>query len=241
MTAPPPSWLQLEGVRLPLAPFTLEADLALHGRVTGVFGVSGAGKTSLLDLIAGLRRPARARITLGGRLLADTTAGVFVRPEHRHVGYVPQDGALFPHLDVRGNLLYGRRRSGDNPRFALETVVQALDIGGLLARRRVHELSSGERQRVALARALLSGPQLLLLDEPLAALDLGLKERILPYLFRVRDEFGVPMLLVTHAPAEVMTLCDDVVILDRGRVKARGEPGELFAAEPSLTYRLKAS
>lgn len=234
-------WLQLQGVRLALATFELEVDLLIHGRVTGIFGASGAGKTSLLDLIAGLRRPAGARILLGERVLVDTAARIFVRPEHRRVGYVPQDGALFPHLDVRGNLLYGQRASGGDPRFTLETVTEVLEIGSLLKRRRVAELSGGERQRVALARALLASPQLLLLDEPLAALDAGLKERILPYLFRVRDDFAVPMLLVTHAPAELMALCDSAVVLDQGKVVAQGSPAELFEAHPAVHYALRSA
>ncbi len=233
-------WLQLAGVRLALAQFTLELDLSIHGRVTGIFGASGAGKTSLLELIAGLRRPASARIQLGERLLVDTPSRVFVRPEQRRIGCVPQDGALFPHLDVRRNLLYGQRAGADS-RLTLEAVTEVLEIGGLLGRRSVAELSGGERQRVALARALLSSPELLLLDEPLAALDAGLKERILPYLFRVRDEFALPMLLVTHAPGEVITLCDAAVVLDRGKVIAQGTPGELFEARPSTEYTLRSS
>lgn len=237
MNAPP--WLRLEGVRLPLAPFTLALDLAVHGRVTGIFGASGAGKTSLLDLIAGLRRPVSARIVLGERVLADTRARTFVRPERRRIGYVPQDGALFPHLDVRRNLLYGRRTLAGDPRFTWEAVTEILEIGALLGRRRMGELSGGERQRVALGRALLSNPELLLLDEPLAALDAGLKERILPYLFRVRDEFAVPMLLVTHAPAETMALCDWAVALERGRVIAQGTPDALFEAVPATSYALR--
>lgn len=234
-------WLRLQNARLALAQFSLEVDLLIHGRVTGIFGASGAGKTSLLDLIAGLRRPVAARIQLGERVLVDTVAGIFVRPEQRRVGYVPQDGALFPHLDVRGNLLFGRRAVDADPRFTLETVTEVLEIGSLLKRRKVAELSGGERQRVALARALLASPRLLLLDEPLAALDAGLKERILPYLFRVRDDFAVPMLLVTHAPTEVMALCDSAVVLDRGKVVAHGTPAELFEARPAVHYALRSS
>lgn len=232
-------WLQLRGVRLALAQFKLEVDLLIHGKVTGVFGASGAGKTSLLDLIAGLRRPENARIQLGDRTLVDTATGVFVRPEHRRVGYLPQEGALFPHLDVRRNLLYGQRAAGGEPRLTLKAVTEVLEIGALLGRRNVAELSGGERQRVALGRALLASPELLLLDEPLAALDVGLKERILPYLFRVRDEFSLPMLLVTHAPAEVMALCDSAVLLDRGKVVAQGTPEELFEASPAVRYTLR--
>ena len=228
--------LRLESVRLPLAHFVLTVDAVVQGRVTGIFGPSGAGKTSLLDLIAGLRRPVSARITLGDRVLADTDRGIFVRPEHRQIGYVPQDGALFPHLDVRRNLLYGRRRGEEDPRFSLESVSEVLEIAPLLDRSRPADLSGGERQRVALARALLSHPRLLLLDEPISALDSGLKERILPYLFRVRDEFAVPMLLVTHAPSEVMALCDQAIFLEEGRVAGCGAPEDLFEPIQMTAY-----
>ena len=211
-----PPTLRLEGVRLPLAHFDLRLDVAIHGRVAAIFGPSGAGKTSLLDLVAGLRRTREGRVHLGGRLLNDGPGRLFVPPERRRIGYVPQDGALFPHLSVRANLLYGQRRNGPGAVFPLDAVLDVLEIAPLLGRPGVAGLSGGERQRVALARALLSGPELLLLDEPLASLDAGLKERILPYLARVRDEFGVPMLLVTHSPAEVMALCDEALILERG-------------------------
>ncbi len=236
--------LQLADVRLPLAAFFLEVNAALHGRVTALFGVSGSGKTTLLEIVAGLRRPARGRIALGERVLVDTAMGLWLPPERRRIGYVPQDGALFPHLSVRANVLYGqRRRGGGNGRqdFSLATVVETLDIGALLDRPSIGSLSGGERQRVALARALLAGPELLLLDEPLAGLDAALKARILPYLLRVRDEFAVPMLFVSHAPAEVMALCDEVLVLDRGRAVAQGAPGELFEPADTPTFVLKAS
>lgn len=229
---PQPSTIRFEGVRLPLTHFDLELDLAIHGRVAAVFGPSGAGKTSLLDVLAGLRRIKKGRVLAGGRLVNDGSTRLHVPPEERRVGYVPQEGALFPHLSVRENLLYGQRRSrakaGSIPGPTLESVVEILEIGPLLERRSVLALSGGERQRAALARALLSGPELLLLDEPLAGLDADLKERILPYLQRVRDEFRLPMLLVTHSAAEVMALCDEAVILERGRVLRQGPPGELF-------------
>ena len=227
-----PPTIRFEGVRLPLAHFDLELDLAIHGRVAAVFGPSGAGKTSLLDVLAGLRKVQAGRVFIGNRLLNDGSARLHVPPEERRVGYVPQEGALFPHLSVRENLLYGQRRGGDQavpvPGPTLENVVEVLEVRPLLERRSVLALSGGERQRVALARALLSGPELLLLDEPLAGLDAGLKERILPYLQRVRDEFRLPMLLVTHSAAEVMALGDEAVILERGRVLRQGPPGELF-------------
>ena len=232
--------LRLADVRLSLASFSLAVDATLHGRVTALFGASGAGKTTLLEIVAGLRRPQRARIELGERVLTDTEAGIWLPPERRRVGYVPQDGALFPHLSVRANVLYGNRRDTHGPHnFSLESVVETLEIGALLDRPNVGSLSGGERQRVALARALLASPELLLLDEPLAGLDAALKSRILPYLLRVRDEFAVPMLFVSHAPAEVLALCDDVLVLDRGRVIGQGAPRELFvpAAEPAYVLK----
>ncbi len=213
-------------VRLALDRFELEVDFVADQPVTGVFGASGAGKTSLLEVVAGLRRGARGRLAFGGEVWLDSTARRFVPPERRHIGYVPQDGLLFPHLNVRQNLLAGRKRaveSGQQPAEALETVAGLLELGQLLERS-VATLSGGERQRVALGRALCSGPRLLLLDEPLASLDLPLRRRLLPFLRRVRDQLTVPMLLVSHDPIEVQALCDDLIVLEKGRAIARGEP-----------------
>ena len=222
--------LVLRDVRLPLAHFDLQVDVEITRDVTALFGPSGAGKTTVLDLIAGLRRAASAWIELDGRVLTDRAAGREVPPRDRHIGYVPQDGALFPHLSVRGNLLFGRKReTGDGHAFSVEHVVGVLDLEPFLERG-IATLSGGERQRVALARALLSSPRLLLLDEPLAALDQDRKGRVLAYLRRVRDELRVPMLYVSHATDEVLALCDEALILERGRIVARGEPRALFAA-----------
>ena len=244
MTMPPtplPSTLRLHDVRLALGrAFTLEVSAELRGRVTALFGASGAGKTSLLEVVAGLRRPERGRVEVGSHRLADPATGLWVPPERRRVGYVPQDGALFPHLSVRANLLYGHRaRPGAQPALALGSVVETLGLGPLLDRPGIHGLSGGERQRVALGRALLAGPELLLLDEPLTGLDASLKTRVLTYLARVRDEFAVPMLVVTHAPAEVMALCDEVLVLERGRVVAQGAPTTLFEVAREPVYALK--
>jgi molybdate transport system ATP-binding protein len=218
----------LTGLRLPLSHFNLEVDVAMSGRVTAIFGASGAGKTTLLEIIAGLRRPAAGLVRVAGVTLTDLAAGTFVRPEHRAVGYVPQHRDLFPHLSVRENLLYGRRAGVSRPdALAFERVADVLEIASL-AGRRIATLSGGEQQRVALGRALLAAPRLLLLDEPLAGLDAPLRERLLPYLARMRDEFAIPMVYVTHAPDEVMALCDDVVVLAQGRVEARGTPAEIF-------------
>jgi molybdate transport system ATP-binding protein len=211
--------LRLQQVVLPLAHFALELDTLLTGQVTAVCGPSGAGKTSLLDLLAGLREPRSAFIQLGDCLLEDTAAGRHVPPRDRRIGYVPQDLALFPHLSVRRNLLYGHQpphATLHGELFSYAHVTDVLEIGAL-SERSVTHLSGGEKQRVALARALLSAPRLLLLDEPTANLDRALKERILPYFFRIRDEFSVPMLYVTHELQEIRSLCDDVLRLERGR------------------------
>ncbi len=205
-----------------LGEFTLEADFTSEGRVTGLFGASGAGKTSLINMIAGLTKPDRGTIALDGETLDDTAAGVHVPPYRRHIGYVFQDARLFPHLDVRANLDYGRRmnRLAEDP-AQRKRVVDLLDIGALL-NRRPGKLSGGERQRVAFGRALLSKPRLLLLDEPLGALDEDRKREILPYLARLRDEAGIPMVYVSHDAAELRQLATQIVMLKGGRITAFG-------------------
>ncbi len=233
--------VQLQGLKLPLATFTLEADATLSGRVTAVFGPSGSGKTSLLETIAGLRRPNAGRVIVGDVVLTDVSARRFVAPEQRAIGYVPQEGALFPHLSVRRNLLYGCKTPAAGAQgLTFEHVTEVLEITALLDRA-IGSLSGGEKQRVALGRALLASPRLLLLDEPLAGLDLPLRERLLPYLARVRDEFSIPMLYVTHSPDEVMALCDDVMLLAQGRIERRGAPKDLFVVATDATrYRRRA-
>lgn len=228
--------LRLRDVRLPLAGFPLEVEAEISAPVTALYGPSGAGKTSLLDLIAGLRRPASAYVELNGRVLEDRARRVVVPARARRIGYVPQDGALFPHLSVRRNLLYGYK--GERSVLAVPAVLEVLDLHPLVDRA-IGSLSGGEKQRVALARALLSSPELLLLDEPLAALDTALKERIQEYLRRVRDELGVPMLYVTHSADEVFALCDEVLLLERGRIAGRGRPDELFAVADRPAYTLR--
>jgi molybdate transport system ATP-binding protein len=205
-----------------LGEFSLQASFASEGRVTGLFGASGAGKTSLINMIAGLLRPDRGSIAIDDETLDDTAAGVHVPAHRRRIGYVFQDARLFPHLDVRQNLEYGRRmnRLADDP--AERTRITALlDIGNLLDRR-PGQLSGGERQRVALGRALLTQPRLLLLDEPLGSLDEERKVEILPYLVRLRDEANVPMVYVSHDAGEMRQLATQVVMLKRGRVIAFG-------------------
>jgi molybdate transport system ATP-binding protein len=205
-----------------LGEFTLTASFVSEGRVTGLFGASGAGKTSLINMIAGLLRPDRGVIAIDDETLDDTAARIHVPPHRRRIGYVFQDARLFPHLDVRHNLDYGRRmnRLTDDP-AARTRITEMLDIGHLLDRR-PGKLSGGERQRVALGRALLSKPRLLLLDEPLGSLDEGRRAEILPYLIRLRDEANVPMVYVSHDPAEMRQLATQIVLLRGGQVTALG-------------------
>ncbi len=213
--------------------FRLDAAFEAAGGVTALFGRSGSGKTTLVDIVAGLVRPERARVTLDGEILVDTATRRFVPPHRRRIGYVFQESRLFPHLDVRANLLFGRRLARGFDRIgsdgiSFDDVVGLLGIGQLLARRPAG-LSGGERQRVAIGRALLARPRLLLMDEPLAALDEARKAEILPFLERLRDLGGVPILYVSHALPEIVRLADRVVVLEAGRVVARGPVDELSA------------
>jgi molybdate transport system ATP-binding protein len=205
-----------------LGDFALAAKFETESGVTALFGPSGAGKTSLVNMIAGLIAPDRGRIMYRGKLLFDAAGKVNVPPHRRQFGYVFQDGRLFPHLTVRGNLEYGRRMHRlARDRAELERIVAMLDIGHLLGRR-PGKLSGGERQRVAIGRALLMRPQLLLLDEPLASLDAGRKAEIMPYLERLRDEAGVPMIYVTHQAEDARRLATTVVRVEAGRIAAIG-------------------
>jgi molybdate transport system ATP-binding protein len=201
-------------IELTQGAFELRARVDLDARVAALFGPSGAGKTTILDAIAGLRTPGRGSIAIDGRVLFASSGRIDVPPHRRQIGYVPQDVALFPHMNVRRNLLYGRH-PGVSP--DPDRVLGMLEIDKLVDRR-VTDLSGGERQRVALGRALMSGPSLLLLDEPLAAVDVPLRRRILPYLQRVRDDLNVPIVYVSHDRGEVEDLADVVVTLEAGRV-----------------------
>jgi len=223
--------------RIPLADFDLELDASFQARVTSLFGPSGAGKTTILDAIAGLRSIASGEIEINGKTLVSTNRAIHLSPQARAVGYVPQEGALFPHLSVKKNILFGAGRSLHAEKaqaFTIDHVIGVLEIKSLLERP-VTKLSGGEAQRVALARAILSHPQLLLLDEPLAALDIGLKERILPYLGRVRDEFSIPIIYVTHNMSEVLALADWVLMIRQGRLIAQGVPREILTSARAIS------
>jgi molybdate transport system ATP-binding protein len=223
--------------RIPLATFELDIDATFEASVTSIFGPSGSGKTTLLDAIAGLRRVSAGEIIVNGRTLFSSVRGINCPPRQRGIGYVPQEGALFPHLSVRKNILFGTRRGqqfGNTAAISMPHVFDVLEIGNLLDRS-ITQLSGGEAQRVALARAILSHPQLLLLDEPLAALDIGLKERILPYLARVREEFSIPIIYVTHNLTEVLALADWVLMIRQGRLAAQGVPQQVLRSSQAVT------
>jgi len=224
--------LLLKNISLPLTEFTLEVDVQVRSPITVIFGPSGSGKTSLLDLVAGLRPAKTAFIQLGHEVLTDTGNGIFVPTRRRGIGYVPQDLALFPHLSVRQNLLYGHWADGGK-HFTFDHIVKLLELESLV-HRGVTQLSGGEKRRVALARALLASPRLLLLDEPLANLDMPLKAKILPYLTRIRDEFSLPMLYVTHDRFETLSLAAEMIVLIKGKVAQTGSVHEVFSRPASL-------
>src|SRR6266436_9663124 len=211
-----------------LGVFALEVRFTSEGRLTAFFGQSGAGKTSLVNVIGGLIRPDRGRIAVDGTTLVDTAAGIFVPTHRRRIGYVFQEGRLFPHLTVRQNLMFGRWfRPPQERKVQLETVLDLLGIGHLL-QRRPGALSGGEKQRVAIGRALLASPRLLLMDEPLASLDARRKDEILPFIERLRDHGGVPIVYVRHAVAEVTRLATTIVLISDGRVRAAGSVREVM-------------
>jgi molybdate transport system ATP-binding protein len=224
-----------------LGDFTLDAAFTSNNKVTALFGRSGAGKTTLVNLIAGLLKPDSGRIAVDGTPLVDTDARIFVPVHKRRVGYVFQEGRLFPHLSVRSNLLYGARADAPARTESLGRVVDLLGIGALLDRRPA-TLSGGEKQRVAVGRALLADPRLLLLDEPLAALDEERKAEILPYLERLTQEVGLPIVYVSHAIDEVAQLADTVVLLSDGKVAATGAVNDVLARLdlPDIAERLDA-
>jgi molybdate transport system ATP-binding protein len=217
-------------IRLDRGDFLLDVDLDLPQRgVSALFGHSGSGKTTILRALAGLERAPGGYVALGDEVWQDEAKGVFVPVHRRALGYVFQEASLFSHLSVRANLDFGRRRVAlAERRFEPDAVAELLGIGHLLERR-PNSLSGGERQRAAIARALLASPRLLLMDEPLAALDLHRKQEILPYLERLHDELAIPIVYVSHAPDEVARLADHLVLLDAGKVVASGPLGATLA------------
>ena len=217
-------------LRIDRGDFTLDVDLDLPGRgITALFGPSGSGKTTCLRAIAGLERADDAHVAIGDAVWQDDANGIWVPVHQRALGYVFQEASLFAHLSVRANLEFGMKRVPVRERrFSPDVVAGLLDIRNLLERRPT-SLSGGERQRVAIARALLASPRLLLMDEPLAALDLRRKQDILPYLERMHDELSIPIIYVSHAPDEVARLADHLVLLDAGRVVASGPLSETLA------------
>jgi molybdate transport system ATP-binding protein len=216
-------------LQLPRADFLLDVDLRLPGSgITVLFGPSGSGKTSILRCVAGLEKAQEARVAVGEEVWQDDAARVFVPTHRRALGYVFQEASLFAHLDVRGNLDFGRKRiSSPEAARTLEDAIELLGIGHLLGRQ-VAQLSGGERQRVAIARALATMPRLLLLDEPLAALDAARRQEILPWLETMHLELKLPMLYVTHSADELARLADHVVMLEQGKVKAAGPVDEVL-------------
>ncbi|HVF18382.1 MAG TPA: molybdenum ABC transporter ATP-binding protein, partial [Steroidobacteraceae bacterium] len=205
------------------ADFTLDVAIEMPTPGTiALFGRSGCGKSTLVNSIAGLLSADRALVEIDGIKLQDTGSNIRVPVEHRRIGYVFQDSRLFPHMNVAANLRYGERRARtDSRQVDFDHVVQLLGLKSLLERR-AYQLSGGERQRVALGRALLSQPRLLLLDEPLAALDTPRREEVLPYLERLRDEFAIPMVYVSHRFDEVLRLATHVVVMEQGKVAVQG-------------------
>ncbi|MBY6114102.1 molybdenum ABC transporter ATP-binding protein [Mameliella alba] len=218
-------------VRHQLGGFTLDAAFEAPPGLCVLFGRSGSGKTSVINAVAGLMRPERGRVKVGDHVLGDTTQSIWLPPHKRRLGYIFQEGRLFPHLSVRQNLRYGRWFAGSS--LPVEPVVDMLGLGPLLDRR-PGALSGGEKQRVAIGRALLADPGLILADEPLAALDESRKREILPYFERLRDEARCPILYVTHSAAEVARLATTVVVLQDGRVMRQGTASDVLS-DPDVT------
>ncbi|MEK6712286.1 MAG: molybdenum ABC transporter ATP-binding protein [Nitrospinota bacterium] len=213
--------------------FRLDVELRSEAQVTGLFGPSGAGKTTILHAVAGILRPARGRVAVGGRTFFDSASGVSLPPESRRVGMVFQENHLFPHLDVKGNLLFGYRRTpAARRRLQPEEIVELLGLGELLPKR-PGQLSGGEARRVAIGRALLTSPDLLVLDEPLTGLDRRLRNRILAYLIRLKRKLGVPILYVSHSFSDMAALADRVALL--GTEEAGGlRRSRVIKAGPAL-------
>lgn len=228
-------------LRHDLSSFTLDVRFETPPGTTVLFGGSGSGKTTVINAVAGLFKPAIGRVVLDGRVLFDTDSGIWLPPHRRRIGYIFQEGRLFPHLTVEQNLLFGRFWSPKGARREeMPKIVEMLGIGPLLKRRPI-ALSGGEKQRVSIGRALLSSPELLLADEPLAALDQPRKEEILPYFERLRDELNIPVLYVTHSAAEVARLATSVVVLKDGKMQRQGEAADVLADASVLPTGVRAA
>ena len=216
-----------------LGNFCLEIDCNLQAKVTGFLGASGSGKTTLLNCISGTLSPDSGRIVFGNKTIYDSQSKVNVTPNNRHFGYVFQEGHLFPHLTVEKNIRYGQTRIKRKNHGSISQVLEILEITELLERY-PSQLSGGQRQRVAIARAIAMEPRLLLMDEPLASLDGGLKSRIIPYLHHIKNAFDIPILYVTHAISEAMALADEAFFLSEGKITAHGEPYQLLTSPSAL-------
>lgn len=224
--------LALDKVTVRYRHFSLDVSFKTQQRIAGVFGPSGSGKTTLLEVIAGLRKAETGVIHFHDRIFSDTRSDLFVPPEKRKIGYVPQDLALFPHLTVSQNVFYGGSST------AASDLLATLEIEHLL-QHRIQQLSGGEKQRVALARALLIHPELLLLDEPLSNLDEPLRERTRDYIEQLIRKIDIPVLYVSHDSDEVVRLCAEVIVLQNGRVSKQGSIADLFIEDDRTHYRLK--
>jgi molybdate transport system ATP-binding protein len=225
------SILRIDRLLYKTGDFSLEIECELNRKSTGIFGPSGAGKTTLLEIIAGLRRPAAGAIWSAGNELFDLSAGRYLTPGRRGLGYVPQDLALFPHKTVSQNLLFGEPLHMEE----FDHVIQEFELKNLL-QRFPSELSGGEKQRVAIGRALMIRPRLLMLDEPLSSVDRALKSRALELFRRVRERFDTPILYVSHDPGELAEICEEVVILEAGRLIGQGAVEQIFQAVERTEY-----
>jgi molybdate transport system ATP-binding protein len=232
--------MELHGVKATFGNFHLDVDVTLPGGVTGLFGMSGAGKTTLMEIIAGVKRPQNGRLSFDGRVLFDCDKRLFVPSQQRRIGYVPQDLALFPHMNVEANIRYGEKQHEGASRSSFQKICEVLEIENKLPQY-PGSLSGGEGQRVAIARALMTQPSTLLLDEPLRGLHHNLRATILSFLVQIREQFALPMLYVTHSPSEVMMLCQQVLILDKGKMVSYGKPSDHFIETTELTYNLKSA